>query len=114
IVIGKQSVDIELETNYPWDGNEKLTVNPSRKGQFDLRIRVPGWAQNNPVPGDLYRFTENQRTAITFKINGKPIQPDVINGYALVRRTWQKGDVVEWEFPMEVKEVVAHAQVKQN
>lgn len=114
IVIGKQSVDIELETNYPWDGKGKLTVNPQRKGQFDLRIRVPGWAQNHPVPGDLYRFTENQRIAITFKINGKPIQPDVINGYALVRRTWQRGDIVEWEFPMEVKEVVAHAQVKQN
>lgn len=114
VAIGKQPVAIELETNYPWDGKGKLTITPEKKGVFGLHVRIPGWAQNNPVPGDLYRFTENQSTAVTVKVNGKIISPKVLNGYAVIRRAWQKGDVVEWDFPMHVKEVVAHERVKQN
>ncbi|MBX2970618.1 MAG: glycoside hydrolase family 127 protein [Cyclobacteriaceae bacterium] len=114
IAIGKQSVAIQLETNYPWEGKGKLTVNPEKKGMFDIHIRIPGWAQNNPVPGDLYRFKEDHLASISFKINGKAIAPERINGYAVIRRSWQKGDVVEWDFPMVVKEVVSHEQVKQN
>lgn len=112
--IAKQSVAIELETNYPWEGKTKLTVNPEKKGSFDLHVRIPGWAQNNPVPGDLYRFKQNQQATVSFTINGKAISPQVINGYAVIKRPWKKGDVVEWDFPMLVNEVVAHNQVKQN
>lgn len=113
-IIGKQSVSIELETNYPWDGKGKLTVNPDKKGSFDLHVRIPGWAQSKPVPGDLYSFKDNQNTTITFRVNGKVISPEIVNGYAVIKRFWQKGDNVTWDFPMGVHEVVAHEKVKQN
>lgn len=114
LTIGKQSVAIELETNYPWEGKGKIMVNPEKKGSFDLYIRIPGWAKNKPVPGDLYQFGETQKTLISFLVNRKVFSPEIVNGYAIIKRIWKKGDIVEWNFPMEVHEVVAHNDVKQN
>ena len=58
IPVGKTSVPLQLETNYPWEGNVKITANPAKKVAYALHIRIPGWAENMPVPGKLYRFTD--------------------------------------------------------
>ncbi|MBX2963223.1 MAG: glycoside hydrolase family 127 protein [Cyclobacteriaceae bacterium] len=114
VQLGKQAVSIELETNYPWEGKGRLSVNPDKKGTFDLHVRVPGWAKDKPVPGDLYKFKQAETPTNTFWVNGKEISPEIINGYAVIRRAWKKGDVVEWDFPMVVREIKAHDGVKQN
>ena len=46
------------ETRYPWDGAVKMTVAPDRAGTFTINVRIPGWARNEPVPSDLYRFLD--------------------------------------------------------
>jgi DUF1680 family protein len=56
--IGKTDVPVKMETNYPWEGAVKLTVNPVKKTPYALHLRIPGWVSNVPVPGDLYRFTD--------------------------------------------------------
>ena len=58
IDLGGQAVAIRQETRYPWDGTIRLTVDPERKREFALHVRIPGWAQNRPVPTDLYRYEE--------------------------------------------------------
>jgi uncharacterized protein len=112
--VGKVEVPIELETNYPWEGNIKIMVEPKTKSRFTMNIRVPGWAQNQPVPGDLYRFVRSTEQLPMVKINGKQFPAHVVKGYVVVHREWKKGDVIEFELPMEVHEVVAHEKVKQN
>ena len=112
IPVGKTSVPLQLETNYPWEGQVKITVNPTKKTTYALHIRIPGWAENVPVPGKLYRFTDNDATKPEISLNGKPVSYQTEKGYAVLDRTWQKGDVVEVKLPMPVRQVAARSDVK--
>lgn len=114
IRFGKSDVPVTMETNYPWDGNVKLTVQPKSKLNFEMRLRIPGWARGEAVPGDLFRFEETQSRSITLAVNGKPVSYTIEKGYAVIKREWKKGDAVEWSLPMEVKRVVSRPDVKQN
>lgn len=109
---GKTDVPLQLDTNYPWDGNVKITVNPAKKVAYALHVRIPGWATNVPVPGKLYAFTNTSDAKAEVLINGKPTTYRVEKGYAVIDRTWQKGDVVEVKLPMDVRQVAARSEVK--
>lgn len=109
---GKTDVPLQLDTNYPWDGNVKITVNPAKKVAYALHVRIPGWATNVPVPGKLYAFTNTSDAKAEVLINGKPATYRVEKGYAVIDRTWQKGDVVEVKLPMDVRQVAARSEVK--
>ncbi|RRB18025.1 glycoside hydrolase family 127 protein [Larkinella knui] len=105
--IGKSDVPVQLETNYPWEGNVKLMLNPAKKTPFAVNLRIPGWVSNVPVPGDLYRFSDDSKGQISVQLNGKPVEYREQNGYVVVNRTWKKGDILELNLPMDVKRVVA-------
>lgn len=112
--IGKTTVPVSMETNYPWDGSVKLTVNPATKARFKMYLRIPGWVVGEAVPGDLFHFEDKKKSDFTLLVNGKPVPYTVENGYAIVDRTWKKGDQVQFELPMEVKRIVARPEVKQD
>jgi len=114
INIGKRKVRISQKANFPWDGKVELTVNPETNGKFILKIRIPGWAQNEAQPGELYKFTDQDTEPIKIFINGKVTDLNLADGYALVSRKWKSGDKVEVEFPMPVRKVVADARVKED
>lgn len=109
---GKKKVSITQETGYPWDGNIRLTVNatPSggKAGLWTLKLRIPGWAQNNPVPSNLYSC-ETKLTPYIIKVNGKELDKcELLNGYAVITRKWKKGDVIELSLPMEIQRIKAN------
>ncbi|GAB3856939.1 glycoside hydrolase family 127 protein [Hymenobacter terrigena] len=112
--IGKQKVGITQQNNYPWDGGLKFTVNPATTADFTLLVRIPGWARNEAMPSDLYTFATPSSQAATLKINGKPVAYTLRNGYAVLARKWRKGDVIDLTLPMEVRRVLANAQVKDD
>ncbi|MGC1391568.1 MAG: glycoside hydrolase family 127 protein [Bacteroidales bacterium] len=114
ITIGKRKVDISQKANFPWDGKVEITVSPEKNGEFIMRLRMPGWAQNEALPGGLYKFTDQDTDPVKLKINGKESEIKVIDGYALVSRKWEKGDKVEIDFPMPVRKVVADIRVKED
>jgi uncharacterized protein len=114
IPLQKTKVIIRQQTNYPWDGNIKLSVDPERRSKFKVYIRIPGWAQNEPSPGNTYKYLKNSDTHFTVFLNNKPASYQIQNGYALIEREWEKGDVVQLNLPMEVKEVVAIDSVKDD
>lgn len=59
IPLGGGKVQIQQETAYPFDGRVVLTVSPASEGQkFNLRLRIPTWAQERFMPGALYSFVE--------------------------------------------------------
>jgi uncharacterized protein len=99
-------------TRYPWDGDVKITIAPEKKSRFTLAVRIPGWACNEPVPSDLYRFAETNTEPIALAINGKAVRFKVKNGYANLRRLWKPGDVVDLNLPMPVRRVLANSNVK--
>ncbi|GAB2864105.1 glycoside hydrolase family 127 protein [Hymenobacter ruber] len=112
--IGKQSVGITQQNNYPWDGGLQFTVNPATATDFTLRLRIPGWARNQAMPSSLYTFATPSSQVATVKINGRPVAYTLQNGYAVLARKWRKGDVVDLMLPMEVRRVLANAQVKDD
>lgn len=114
IVLPSGKLSIAQQTTYPWQGQVKIDVGVSKKMTFTLRVRIPGWARQMPVPGDLYRFADNREVKIPIRINGKEVNYTLEKGYAVFNRTWNKGDVVEMDLPMEVEKVLANEKVKDD
>lgn len=110
----KTSVEISQQSDYPWNGNIALQVSPASKSVFSLYLRIPGWAHNQPVPGDLYRYVSEGAEEIEIKINGKKVEFKTQDGYAVISRTWKKGDRVEYTMPMNVHRVEANEKVQDD
>ncbi|HPF52741.1 MAG TPA: glycoside hydrolase family 127 protein [Draconibacterium sp.] len=105
---------IQQKTNYPWDGKVQIQVQPEKENEFTLRLRIPGWAQNHPVPGDLYSYDNTGDAKAEITINGEAVDFDTENGYAVLTRKWKKGDEIILNLPMEVKIVKANEQVEDD
>jgi DUF1680 family protein len=109
IQIAGNDVAVAMETNYPWDGKVKLNIDPVKKSKFKLYIRVPGWYQDSVVPGDLYVTGADNRVPDNYNpmVNGKGVNFQYENGYAVIEREWKKGDIISIEFPMGIKQITA-------
>jgi DUF1680 family protein len=114
LTVGARKVRIEQQTRYPWDGTIKIVVHPESAAEFGVNVRIPGWAVERPAPGDLYQYMDNQGGAVTIYINGSAVTPEVVQGYARLRRTWEDGDTVEVNFPMSVRRITANAAVRDD
>jgi uncharacterized protein len=106
-----RTVKIAQETRYPWDGAVKMTVDPGEPAALTLHVRIPGWARNEAVASDLYRFAGKSSEAVTMKVNGKAVKIDLDKGYVRLSRTWKRGDTIELVLPMPVRRVEANEQV---
>ncbi len=114
LTVQNKPVGIIQQNNYPWSGDLKFTLSPKSPQSFSLLVRIPGWARNEEMPSDLYRFTNTSDKKAEIKINGEVINYTIENGYAVLNRTWKKGDVVDVSLPMEVRKVVANPNVKDD
>lgn len=95
IAMEQRRIKIKQETRYPWDGSVKITVFPQiESDKFSILIRSPGWAQNQSVPSDLYRFLDATNEKVTPKaIEKRPrlaaerVRPSSSEAGAWVRRS---------------------------
>jgi len=106
------AVRLAEETRYPWDGAVKLTLHPKRSASFAIHVRIPGWARDEAIPGDLYRFIDRPNTSVTLKVNGQTAPFDLDHGYAVLAKTWQDGDTVDLDLPMPIRRIAANEHVK--
>ncbi len=97
LVVGGKDVKIEQTTRYPWDGTVKVRIGVSSPLAFKLHLRLPEWC-----------------TKYTLSVNGQPLilAPEP-NGYLALERTWQDGDLVEYEMDMPLRMVWANPAVRQ-
>lgn len=105
------AVSLTQQTQYPWQGKVRLIVEPEQQSTFEIKLRVPGWARNQPLPSDLYNFLHNNNTRPVLLVNGKESPLELVKGYATLKRFWRKGDVIELDMPMPVRRLVAHPKV---
>jgi DUF1680 family protein len=109
------AITIDQDTRYPWDGAVRMTVTPERTRRFAINVRIPGWARNQPVPSDLYRFTDEADVpAASIRVNGSPVAIELDRGYATVDRAWSPGDVITLTLPMPVRRVESNPKVMAN
>jgi hypothetical protein len=114
IQVGGKDVVLEQQTNYPWDGDITMKVVRTKAKNFEMMIRIPEWVDKQPVPSDLYRFSDDVLGSYTIMVNGQSVNGQLVNGYLSVNRQWKKGDVVTIHFDMPVRTVKAHAAVKDD
>ncbi len=110
--VGSHTLTITQETRYPWDGDVRMAVDPDSECRFALKIRIPGWVQDAPVPSNLYRYMKDGGERATLKLNGDAVPLAVDKGYVTLERRWKKGDTVELRLPMALRRVVAHEKVE--
>jgi hypothetical protein len=78
-------VTIVQQTEYPFDGHVQFTLTLPQPTAFPLYFRAPGWAEG-----------------VTIGIGEETIRPKV-GTFAVVKRTWKSGDVVELNLPMKLR-----------
>jgi hypothetical protein len=109
--VDNKAVKITQQNNYPWDGDLLFTVEPIKTMEMELKVRIPGWAQNEAIPSDLYSYDKKSIQGVEIKVNGMPVNYQVEKGYAVLNRKWKKHDKVEMILPMDVRRVVANTNI---
>lgn len=107
-------VGVKQISYYPFDGKVLLTIIPEKKKKFTLKLRIPTWAQEKFVPGELYSYVRNIPANWTIKVNGRPVKATLNKGFASVERRWKVGDKVELNIPMPVRFNTCIDKVKAN
>ena len=100
------SLEIVQRTGYPWNGHVAITVNPSAARDFTLKIRVP-----DRTISTCYTMTPEVHGITAVTINGEAVSPTMSQGYVALSRTWQAGDQIEFDLPLEVQRVKADHRV---
>jgi DUF1680 family protein len=112
--VNGEAVSIKQETNYPWNGNVKLTIQANGSQEFTLKLRVPGWSRGEVLPGDLYAYQNNKLAAATISLNGEKLNIEIANGYFAITRKWKDTETITLDFPMETRTVIANDQVVED
>jgi DUF1680 family protein len=103
------NVEMVQKTDYPWSGKIAITVNPERAQHFAVRVRIP-----NRSTSALYSATPEVSGYDSLKVNGRSISPKIEKGYAVIRREWKAGDLIELDLPMKAQRIVSDERVKAN
>ncbi len=107
------ALKLSQQTEYPWDGQVRLAVDPDKTSEFTLKLRIPGWATGRPVPSDLYHLVDAKVSPVSLKINGAATEAVAgDDGYVNLKRTWKAGDLVELDLPMPIQRVYANERVE--
>jgi DUF1680 family protein len=112
MTVGGKKLTLTQSTEYPWNGDVRITVAPKGKQTFALKLRVPGWVRDSVVPSNLYRFSDEKALNYQVKVNGKIVESALDKGYFTINRDWKKGDVVDVHFDMEPRTVRANSKVE--
>ena len=74
-----------------------MTVDPEEEEEFNIKVRIPGWATGIENPLGLYQ--SKVKGTPTLLVNGSAINERVTDGYITINRAWAKGDKIELIFP---------------
>jgi DUF1680 family protein len=107
-------LEIEQHSSYPWDGMVEIEVTNPDRIHAVIHVRIPGWARNEAVPSDLYRFEDHYVTEPSLLLNGEPVEMKVNKGYVTVEGDWQEGDRLSLTLPMADRKVITNERVTPN
>ncbi|MBU3175402.1 glycoside hydrolase family 127 protein [Clostridium estertheticum] len=97
ILINNNKVSIKQETNYPWAGDIKFSLNIEKSSNFSMAFRIPDWCYSYSV-----------------KVNDEKAEYKIINGYISILRDWNTSDTIEIKLEMEIQEIVANPNIKDD
>ena len=92
--IGEKTADIRVESNFPWEGDVKITIRAKDTG-LKLALRIPDWCSRYELDG----FT------------GGTEEKD---GYLYLQKDWGEEEEFTLHFPMEVRLIAAKEAVRED
>jgi Uncharacterized protein conserved in bacteria len=107
-------IELIQQTGYPWNGQINIAVNPEKRTAFTIKLRIPEWAQNKAVPGNLYTYIGENSEKVILRINGKDEKHGINKGYIEITKEWIKGDKIELILPMTIRRVIANEKVQDD
>jgi DUF1680 family protein len=96
-VLGGRENIFHVTTDYPWNGDVKITVENKEDSTFTYALRVPGWCEKWEV-----------------KVNGEAKEYPVKLGYVYLERTWKNGDEIMMSMDMPVQLIAANPRVRED
>jgi DUF1680 family protein len=108
------ALSIKQETQYPWNGQVKISLMPADNMQLSLHVRIPSWTGGSSMPGYLYPYVDLNADRVRLAVNGKAAPLGIDKGYAIVTREWRRGDVVELSLPMPPRRVFCDERATAN
>lgn len=110
-----KKVALEQTSNYPFDENIRIAVNPEKEGKFEIALRIPTWASSTHfAPGELYPYKEKQQQGIVIEVNGEEIAYKMQKGFAVIEKEWKAQDIIDMHLPMPVRFVESKPEVTEN
>ncbi len=103
--VNNNKIKLEQKTKYPWEGDVQIIVNPVKPASFDIHVRIPGWAIDKPIAGDLYSFHDKITERPAVFLNGKAVEFKLDKGYVVLNKKWKSGDVIRVDLPMPVRKI---------
>lgn len=91
-----KTIELETETEYPYEGLIKFNLKTA--GDYEMCLRIPAWS--------------SQKWSVS--VNGEKVQPEVKDGFAHLKRSWNAGDVIVLELDFEPKRVYANPKVSKD
>ncbi|WP_370174328.1 aceric acid hydrolase [Leeuwenhoekiella palythoae] len=77
-------IEIEQQTDYPWNGTIQVKILNAPKDSYSLNFRIPEWC-----------------TQATLKINGDKVEGNFNpSSFKNISQIWKRGDLIELELPM--------------
>ena len=91
-----------------------LSIDGGDNPDFGVKLRVPGWARNEVLPGGLYSYLNDAADQITISVNGEPRQVAIEDGYINLSGAEVSGKSLEIDFPMSVRRAQTADKVEEN
>ena len=82
----ERGLKLEMDTEYPFEERVRLRIDRTGNGPLALALRTPGWC-----------------AAPSVRVNGRVVEAERRDGYAVIWREWQAGDEVTLDLPMSVR-----------
>lgn len=95
--LGGQEVSLSQQSNYPWEGKVQLKVEPAAAAEFGIAVRIPSWSKG-------FELTVNGEAVAT--------AAELEQGYAVIRRVWNAGDVIGLNLPMQANRIYANPKLR--
>jgi len=83
-------LELHMETQFPYDNKVSISVESQTSLQSKIRVRIPAWAAKE----------------MPLLVNGKKVVTGLPGTYVILSRTWESGDNISFELPMEFKTTV--------
>jgi DUF1680 family protein len=112
--VGAGTLHLTVDSQMPWRGRTQIKVGAATPLKAPIRLRIPGWACDQPAPGGLYRYLD-RAGPVTITVNGEAVstQPNRL-GYVSIDRAWRNGDTVVIDLPMAPRRIVADERVRET